>query len=69
MRTYQATGEGKCQGQYSIQAEINRIIKDSSPDWAKKIQDLKYREAVRQKLRKTNTDWCDYKSKTCACEL
>ena len=46
----------KCHGQYSIQNEINRIIRNEYDDWPKKIRDTKLREEIRQRLRKTGAE-------------
>lgn len=59
-----------CKGKYSIQKEINRITKEEHPtEWAKLIQDKKWRESIRQKLRETPAQWCDYKAHECACKV
>lgn len=59
----------KCRGQFSIQNEINKIIKGEHPkDWAKKIQDTKFRETIRKQLRsQKGVLWCDYRAGECAC--
>lgn len=59
----------KCHGQFSIQHEINNIIKNEYPgDWTKRIRSEQFREAVRAKLRQTNITWCDFRAGECACE-
>lgn len=64
-----ATTKPRCRAQYSIQSEINDIIKSDFPDdWAKRIQSKKFREAVRTKLRsQPGVLWCDSKANECAC--
>lgn len=58
-----------CQGQYSIQREINNIAKDEGgTKWAKLIRDKQWREETRNKLRQTGEMWCDYRAKECACD-
>lgn len=59
----------KCRGQFSIQNEINKMIKSDYPrDWAKRIRDKKFREELRQSLRQqAGVLWCDYKTEECAC--
>lgn len=59
--------EDTCEGSQSIQCEINRLAKNSSGEWAKKVNSETWREAVRQKLQQQTTDWCDYKAGTCMC--
>lgn len=62
--------EGKqCRGEFSIQNEINKVIKDEYPGkWAKKIADKPYRESIRKKLRsQKGVMWCDAKAQECAC--
>lgn len=63
------TVKGQCVGKFSIQNEINRIIKDQGgKDWAKKIQDTRYREKLRAELRRqAQVLWCDYRVKECHC--
>lgn len=57
-----------CQGKYSIQKEINNIIRSEGEGWPKKIQDTKYRNKIREQLRATpGVMWCDYKANGCAC--
>lgn len=59
----------RCRGQYSIQAEINKAAKElGGKDWAKLIQNKAWREKIRNQLRTTPADWCDYKAGECACE-
>lgn len=60
----------KCKGQFSIQREINNLIKDQYPkDWAKRIQSTKFREEIRKKLREQpGVLWCDYKANECVCD-
>lgn len=66
----QLIGGKECHGQFSIQREINNIIKDEGRGWAVKIKNLHYREGIRKKLLKTtDVEWCDYKADLCACEL
>lgn len=46
----------------SIQVAIHRAIKKQFPsDWAKRVQDKKYRDKVRQQIRMANPNkaWCD----------
>jgi len=59
----------KCRGRYSIQNQVNLIIRSDYPhDWAKKIQDKGFREQIRAALLKSQPDgWCDYKAGTCFC--
>lgn len=57
-----------CRGERSIQNEINQIIKAEYPgSWAKRIGRPKVREAIRQKLREKDPNWCDSKAGTCVC--
>ena len=64
-----ASKQTTCQGQYSIQREVNNVIKTQYPDdWAKRIQSPEFREAVRQKLLTVTGEWCDYKTNVCMCE-
>lgn len=68
----------RCRGQYSIQLEINNIahteggaVSDLNPKgvkWSKLIKDKAWREMVRQQLRATGQQWCDYRADECACE-
>lgn len=61
--------DSKCQGQYSIQAEINRIANEEHPkEWSKLIRDKQWRESTRQTLRGLTDKWCDYRAHECACE-
>lgn len=64
-----AKGKEKCRGQFSIQSEINQIIKDEHPDdWAQKIQSETFRETIRQRLlTHKGIEWCDYRKGKCAC--
>lgn len=59
----------KCHATNSIQKKINEVIKTNYPhDWSKRIQDLKFRESVRKRLKvKQSSRWCDYKSGECVC--
>lgn len=58
----------KCRGTFSIQREINNIIKSEGKGWAKKIRDMKYREGIRKKLRsQKGVLWCDNRVEECAC--
>ncbi len=59
--------DNKCRGQYSIQNEINHIAKEHK-DWAKKIQNKKWREDTRQFLWTLSQEWCDFKKGVCNCE-
>ena len=59
--------ESKCKAQYSIQKEINHIAL-AEKNWAKLIQDTKWREQVRAQLWEQSDQWCDYKKGACACE-
>lgn len=66
-----ALGSGdKCKGQFSIQREINNMIKDQYPkDWAKRIGNTKFREEIRKKLRQQpGVLWCDHRANECACD-
>lgn len=56
-----------CTGTMSIQQEINNIAKSLGDEWPKLITDTKWREEIRQQLRKSTTEWCDYRAKTCVC--
>jgi fructose-specific phosphotransferase system component IIB len=59
----------KCQGKFSIQREINQIIKHDYPkEWAKKVCDKSAREKIRRQLRsQSEVLWCDAKVGECAC--
>lgn len=59
----------KCVGTYSIQREINQIIKSTYPkNWAKRISDRATRDKVRDKLKSMpGVLWCDYKTGECGC--
>jgi len=58
-----------CKGQYSIQKDINQIIKDEGQGWAKNIQDKTYRDKIRLQLRTLpGVKWCDHYAGECACE-
>lgn len=58
-----------CIGQYSIQQQVNNIIRERHQlDWKRKIQELKYREQIRAELRSETAEWCDYRHGDCACE-
>jgi hypothetical protein len=61
--------QGKiCHSTRSIQLEINNIARTDFPKtWAKKIQDNKWREAIRQQLRESGVEWCDSKANECIC--
>ncbi len=59
----------QCSSEFSIQNEINKIIRFEHPNqWAKLIQDTKYRDKLRIKLRRTSAVWCDDRVGECACE-
>jgi hypothetical protein len=57
-----------CRGEKSIQAAINMLAKQTGNDWAKKITNNDWREAVRVKLQEKSNEWCDYRVGTCACK-
>lgn len=57
-----------CTGTYSIQREINRIASSES-NWPELIQDKVWREATRQQLRSSISEWCDYRANQCSCHL
>lgn len=63
-------GTGKfCQGQHSIQSEINNIAREEGGrDWAKLITNKDWREATRKKLWELKDDWCDNSEGVCNCE-
>lgn len=64
----EALPSGKiCNGEYSIQKEINNIAKDEG-DWGTLIRDKKWREKTRQKLLSMSDKWCDFKTNSCACD-
>lgn len=60
----------RCRGQYSIQKEINDMLKAERPDsWAKLIGDSTTRQKLYDQLRaQKGVTWCDYKKKECHCD-
>lgn len=60
---------GVCRAQYSIQREINNIIRSEGFGWGKRIRDESYREELRSSLRSQDgLEWCDYRASQCSCD-
>lgn len=62
-------GKKRCRGEFSIQKEINDMIKSDLPaTWGKDIGDKTLREKYyRQLTALKGVLWCDYKKQECHC--